>query len=161
MIFASFLITHVINFFLSIRRLVEITGEKIEARHPLCAILCAAGALWACSHIDGIAAKAEKSDSVIIGEVWEDAVTKNSYGKMRNYALGYSLDSVMNYPFRSAVIDFALGKKTAFELRDFLLGQYHNYPQPMYRCLMNLLGSHDVERLHTAACRIISSTTMS
>lgn len=96
------------------------------------------------------AAKAEKSDSVIIGEVWEDAVTKNSYGKMRNYALGYSLDSVMNYPFRSAVIDFALGKKTAFELRDFLLGQYYNYPQPMYRCLMNLLGSHDVERLHTA-----------
>lgn len=54
--FASFLITHVINFFLSIRRLLEITGEKIEVRHPLCAILCAAGALWACSHIDGIAA---------------------------------------------------------------------------------------------------------
>lgn len=96
------------------------------------------------------AAKAEKPDSVIIGEVWEDAVTKTSYGKMRNYALGYSLDSVMNYPFRSAVIDFALKRKTAFELRDFLLGQYHNYPQPMYRCLMNLLGSHDVERLHTA-----------
>lgn len=69
---------------------------------------------------------------------------------MRNYALGYSLDSVMNYPFRSAVIDFALKRKTAFELRDFLLGQQHNYPQPMYRCLMNLLGSHDVERLHTA-----------
>lgn len=96
------------------------------------------------------AAKAEKPDSVIIGEVWEDAVIKNSYGKMRNYALGYSLDSVMNYPFRSAVIDFALKRKTAFELRDFLLGQQHNYPQPMYRCLMNLLGSHDVERLHTA-----------
>ena len=96
------------------------------------------------------AAKVEKPDSVIIGEVWEDAVTKNSYGKMRDYALGYSLDSVMNYPFRSAVIDFALGRKTAFELRDFLLEQQHNYPQPMYRCLMNLLGSHDVERLHTA-----------
>lgn len=95
------------------------------------------------------ASKAEKPDSVIIGEVWEDAVTKTSYGRMRNYALGYSLDSVMNYPFRSAVIDFALRRKTAFELRDFLLGQYHNYPQPMYRCLMNLLGSHDVERLHT------------
>ena len=96
------------------------------------------------------AAKAEKPESVIIGEVWEDAVTKKSYGKMRNYALGYSLDSVMNYPFRTAVIDFALGKNSAFELRDFLLGQYFNYPRPMYRCLMNLLGSHDVERLHTA-----------
>lgn len=96
------------------------------------------------------AAKSENPDSVIIGEVWEDAVTKKSYGKTRNYALGYSLDSVMNYPFRTAVIDFALGRKNSYELRDFLLGQYYNYPYPMYRCLMNLLGSHDVERLHTA-----------
>lgn len=96
------------------------------------------------------AAKAEKPDSVIIGEVWEDAVIKESYGKRRNYALGYSLDSVMNYPFRKAVIDFALGRSNAFELRDFLLSQQANYPAPMYYSLMNLLGSHDVERLHPA-----------
>ncbi len=96
------------------------------------------------------AAKAEKPDSVIIGEVWEDAVIKESYGKRRNYALGYSLDSVMNYPFRKAVIDFVLGNCSSFELRDFLLSQQANYPAPMYRSLMNLLGSHDVERLHTA-----------
>lgn len=94
-------------------------------------------------------AKAEKSDALIIGEVWEDAVTKESYGKRRNYALGYSLDSVMNYPFRTAVADFALGRLSAFELRDFLLSQMYNYPAPMYECLMNLLGSHDVTRLHT------------
>ena len=100
------------------------------------------------------AAKAEKPESVIIGEVWEDAVTKISYGKKRNYALGYSLDSVMNYPLRSNVLAFAKGEISAFELRDFLLEQKYNYPEPMYRCLMNLLGSHDVERLHTAlACR--------
>lgn len=96
------------------------------------------------------AAKEESPDSVIIGEVWEDAVSKISYGNKRNYALGYSLDSVMNYPFRNAVIAFAKGKSSAFELRDFLLSQQHNYPAPMYVCLMNLLGSHDVERLHTA-----------
>lgn len=95
-------------------------------------------------------AKAESPDSVIIGEVWEDAVSKISYGKKRNYALGYSLDSVMNYPFRNAVIAFAKSKSSAFELRDFLMSQQHNYPAPMYVCLMNLLGSHDVERLHTA-----------
>lgn len=96
------------------------------------------------------AAKAEKPDSVIIGEVWEDAVIKESYGNRRNYALGYSLDSVMNYPFRTAVIDFALGRSSSFELRDFLLSQQANYPAPMYYSLMNLIGSHDVERLHTA-----------
>ena len=96
------------------------------------------------------AAKSTKPDCVIIGEVWEDALEKESYGKKRNYALGYSLDSVMNYPFRTAVLDFARGKTSAFDLRDFLLLQKCVYPQPMYRSLMNLLGSHDVERLHTA-----------
>lgn len=95
-------------------------------------------------------AKSEKPDCVIIGEVWEDAVIKESYGCRRNYALGYSLDSVMNYPFRSFVLDFVCGAITAFELRDRLNSQRYNYPPPMYLALMNLLGSHDVERLHTA-----------
>ena len=95
-------------------------------------------------------AKAEKPDCAIIGEVWEDAVLKVSYGHRRNYALGYSLDSVMNYPFRNAVISFARGETDAFSLRDFLLSQQHNYPMPMYMALMNLLSSHDVERLHSA-----------
>lgn len=95
-------------------------------------------------------AKAEKPDCAIIGEVWEDAVVKISYGHRRNYALGYSLDSVMNYPFRNAVISFARGETGAFALRDFLLSQQHNYPMPMYMALMNLLSSHDVERLHSA-----------
>ncbi len=96
------------------------------------------------------AAKAEKSDCAIIGEVWEDAVLKISYGHRRTYALGGALDSVMNYPFRAAVISFARGETDAFALRDFLLSQQHNYPQPMYMALMNLLSSHDVERLHSA-----------
>ena len=96
------------------------------------------------------AAKAEKPDCAIIGEVWEDAVLKVSYGHRRNYALGYALDSVMNYPFRSAAISFARGESDAFALRDFLLSQQRNYPKPMYMALMNLLSSHDVERLHSA-----------
>ena len=96
------------------------------------------------------AAKSEKPDCAIIGEVWEDAVLKVSYGHRRNYALGYALDSVMNYPFRAAAISFARGESDAFALRGFLLSQQHNYPKPMYMALMNLLSSHDVERLHSA-----------
>lgn len=95
-------------------------------------------------------AKHEKPDALILGEVWEDATTKVSYGARRNYALGYSLDSVMNYPLRRAIIDFALGKKSSFETRDFLLSQKMNYPEPFYLSLMNLLSSHDVERISTA-----------
>ena len=93
--------------------------------------------------------KAEKPDALIIGEVWEDATTKVSYGKLRRYALGSGLDTVMNYPLRTALIDFALGTHDACALRDFLLRQKLNYPAPMYRCLMNLLGSHDTARLRT------------
>lgn len=94
-------------------------------------------------------AKEEKSDAVIIGEVWEDAILKEKQGFRRRYALGNALDSVMNYPFRDAVLDFATGKSNSYALRDFLLHQKYNYPGPMYAALMNLLGSHDVERLHS------------
>ncbi len=94
--------------------------------------------------------KGEKPDAPILGEVWEDAVIKESYGGRRNYALGYSLDSVMNYPFRSAMLDFIHGRTDAFGLRDFLTAQQMNYPRPMYYSLMNLLGSHDTDRIRTA-----------
>ena len=95
-------------------------------------------------------AKSEKPDALILGEVWEDAVTKESYGHRRNYALGYSLDSVMNYPLRKALIDFAQGRINAFSLRDFLLSQMMNYPEPLYLSLMNLLGTHDTPRINSA-----------
>lgn len=95
------------------------------------------------------AVKTAGEDRVLLGEVWEDATTKQSYGKNRTYALGRALDSVMNYPLRTAVIDFINYKTNAFSFKDFLIGQSQNYPPPMYFSLMNLLSSHDVERIHT------------
>ena len=95
-------------------------------------------------------AKAEKSDALILGEVWEDAVIKISYDGRRNYALGKSLDSVMNYPLRTAIMDFVHGRINAYELRDFLIAQQMNYPKPLYYSLMNLLGSHDTDRVRYA-----------
>lgn len=96
------------------------------------------------------AAKSVKPDAPIIGEVWEDAVIKESYGSRRRYALGSSLDSVMNYPLRGSVLAFMHGQMDAYALREFFISQQMNYPKPMYYALMNLLGSHDVERLRTA-----------
>ena len=96
------------------------------------------------------AAKEEKPDAPILGEVWEDPVLKEGFGGRRNYALGYSLDSVMNYPFRTAVLDFCHRRISAYGLRDFLVGQQMNYPKPMYYALMNLIGSHDMERVRNA-----------
>ncbi|MGI5977757.1 MAG: glycoside hydrolase family 13 protein, partial [Candidatus Limivicinus sp.] len=94
--------------------------------------------------------KKSNPDAPVIGEVWEDAVIKESYGSRRNYALGYSLDSVMNYPFRNAAINFARNQMNAYGFRDFLIAQQMNYPKPMYYSLMNLLSSHDVDRIGSA-----------
>ena len=65
------------------------------------------------------AAKEEKPDAVVLGEVWEDATTKESYGSRRRYLLGRQLDSVMNYPFRNAVLGFFTGADAAQLPRGF------------------------------------------
>lgn len=93
--------------------------------------------------------KAANPEAAIIGEVWEDPTTKMSYGVRRDYALGVSLDSVMNYPLRSALLGFAVGELDAQQLAAFLNLQQANYAPSFYRCLMNLLSSHDVERMRS------------
>ena len=64
--------------------------------------------------------KEEQPEAVVLGEVWEDATTKCSYGQRRRYALGESLDSVMNYPLRDAVVGFLTGHRNSRELSLFL-----------------------------------------
>ncbi len=95
--------------------------------------------------------KSVNQDAVIIGEVWEDASNKESYGEKREYFLGGELDSVMNYPLRNALIDIALGRidANAFDMR--IMSLKENYPKPAYYSLMNFLSSHDVERIITIA----------
>jgi 4-alpha-glucanotransferase len=88
-------------------------------------------------------------DSVLIGEVWEDASHKYSYGKLRSYLQGEELDSVMNYPFRNIVLDFILGKINAFTVHRLFMSLAENYPRQNFYAMMNLIGSHDVPRILT------------
>ena len=94
--------------------------------------------------------KAVREDAVLLGEVWEDASNKVSYGVPRSYCLGDTLDSVMNYPLRRGVIDFFTGAIDAHQLRRIILHQQEVYPAPFYYSLMNLLGSHDRVRIVNA-----------
>lgn len=55
--FLSFLVTHLINFILSIRRLLIITGEKIPFSIPALAVSAGLGAAWGASHLGSPAAK--------------------------------------------------------------------------------------------------------
>lgn len=100
--------------------------------------------------LDGIkkAARAEKPGAIIIGEVWEDASNKISYGKRRHYFSKRQLDSVMDYPLRDAVINYALSGDCEKFRRVFTVIDKH-YPDYIKPYLMNFLGSHDTERILT------------
>ncbi len=92
--------------------------------------------------------KATDPDGLVMGEVWEDASNKESYGHRRRYLLGRQLDSVMNYPFRQAILDFLLvGGREEFLNRVWALVE--NYPPQVLRLLMNHIGTHDTERALT------------
>lgn len=91
--------------------------------------------------------KEQNPQAVVLGEVWEDASNKVSYGQMRSYCLGDTLDSVMNYPLREALISFLTGNTPAGTLVRLLRHQQEVYPAPFYYALMNLLGSHDRARI--------------
>ena len=93
--------------------------------------------------------KQEDPQAVLIGEVWEDASRKESYGVMREYLLGRELDSVINYPFRSAVIDFLTGRCDADLALRRLASLSENYPAVYFYSTMNVLGTHDVPRILT------------
>ncbi len=92
--------------------------------------------------------KREDADSLIIGEVWEHAVEKHSYGARRRFLLGRQCDSVMNYPWREAIIQLLkTGKVTAFA--EAVQTLWEDYPRPALDSLMNILSTHDTVRILT------------
>lgn len=103
----------------------------------------------------------ENPDTVLIGEVWEDASNKISYGKLRDYFLGRELDSVMNYPFRDALLGFFRGHLTSSESMRKLVSLYEHYPIENFMSNMNLIGSHDRKRALTAVADLPDTDYMS
>ena len=92
--------------------------------------------------------KNTKGDGLIIGEVWENAADKVAYGNRRRYLSGDQLDSVMNYPFRNAVLAL-LRDGDAETFYHILTEIYASYPRTVSHSLMNLLGTHDTARILT------------
>lgn len=95
------------------------------------------------------AVKEVDPDAVIIGEVWEDASNKMSYGMKREFIWGEELDGVMNYPLRTLILDFLLGEISAEGFNQGIMSLYENYPKEVFYSNMNLIGSHDVARAKT------------
>lgn len=91
----------------------------------------------------------QKNESLLLGEVWEDASNKVAYGVRKKYYLGGELDGVMNYPVRVGILDYLVNKGTE-KLRYALCDVINNMPERIRNAQMNLLGSHDTVRALTA-----------
>ena len=102
--------------------------------------------------------KGIKPDALLLGEVWEDASTKIAYGSRRTYFTQGELDSVMNYPFRTAIIDYVRGRDGGKGLKEAVMAIVENYPPEVVQCNMNLLGTHDTPRILTALVDDFSGT---
>ena len=95
------------------------------------------------------AAREERPDALVLGEVWEDASHKVSYDKLRRYFLGDELDCVMNYHLRDALLGYVLGFASAGDLNERIESIRENYPPQAFARALNMLGSHDTERVFT------------
>ncbi|MBE6728760.1 MAG: glycoside hydrolase family 13 protein [Ruminococcaceae bacterium] len=94
------------------------------------------------------AVKTADKEAFLLGEVWEDATNKISQGVRRRYLRGKQLDSVMNYPFSEAIIEFLMGESSR-KLIDLVLDITENYPPQSISLLMNHIGTHDTARILT------------
>ena len=93
--------------------------------------------------------KKRDPEAVMIGEVWEDASNKVAYGTPREYLSGNEMDSAMNYPLRTILFDFLTGHADGRQTMQRQCSQLENYPKENLYAMMNLIGSHDVQRAIT------------
>ena len=89
-------------------------------------------------------------DALLMGEVWEDASNKCAYGQTRRYFVDGELDSIMNYPFRTAILNFLRGQDDGRNLQNTVMTIAENYPPEVLLSNMNLLSTHDSPRILTA-----------
>jgi glycosidase len=88
-------------------------------------------------------------DRILIGEVWEDASSKVSYGHRRPYVSGDNLYGTMNYPLRQWVISLLHRHEELTKVGEDLLTLVENYPRNFLLDCLNNLGTHDTERILT------------
>ena len=90
----------------------------------------------------------DKND-LLYGEVWEDASNKIAYDKRKRYYCGRELDGVMNYPFRTAIVEYLREGKT--DALAYYVGEVMpNMPRETVPLQLNLIGTHDTARAITS-----------
>lgn len=84
--------------------------------------------------------KRVNSEAVLIGEIWE---VQPRWLDDRHF------DSLMNYPLRTAILDFLQWGKNGAQTAEVISRIYSAYPWENTLALYNPLGSHDTERVKT------------
>ncbi|MFC2139994.1 glycoside hydrolase family 13 protein, partial [Bacteroidota bacterium] len=96
--------------------------------------------------------KSINPDAYLTGEVWWEDWNNNVMFNASEWLQGDAFDAVMNYRFTRAVKKFVndiKDKITPQGFIDSLNTQYGDYDKDNLYVLMNLMGSHDTERLAT------------
>lgn len=88
-------------------------------------------------------------ESILIGEVWEDASNKISYNERRKYLLGNQLNGVTGYLFKNIIIDFLNGRINSLDVYNKFMSIKENYPKDAFKANLNILGTHDTPRILT------------
>ena len=89
-------------------------------------------------------------DAYIVGEIFWDDWQKDKMMDAAPWLQGDEFDAVMNYRFARALKEFVLNQKTQIGPQGFidsLNTLYKQYPMENNYVMMNLLDSHDVERV--------------
>ncbi len=91
-------------------------------------------------------ARGINQDTLLIGEVWEDASNKFAYGTRKRYFENNLLNSVMNYPIKDSILQYCItGDENSFVYNIRLIKDH--YPKAVQDSLMNILGTHDTRRI--------------
>lgn len=101
--------------------------------------------------------KSVDQDTLIIGEVWEDASVKVAYGTLRPYLTRPQLDGVMNYPFKEAIIRY-IKQGSTDRFRESIMRICDHYPKQSLDVMMNVLGTHDTVRIINALSDLYATT---
>lgn len=104
--------------------------------------------------------KALKPHALVIGEVWEDASNKCSYGKRRSYFTAGELDGVMNYPFREAILGLVTGALSPGAFADGILTLVDHYPKDALHASMTFLSTHDTPRVLTVLKEVMGDKAL-
>lgn len=93
--------------------------------------------------------KKNNPNSIIIGELWQDASTFISEKDklIRTYMCGNELESVSDYPLHGFIINYSKGDFTPLTFCKNIYSLIENYPIEYYFALWNFTGTHDIPRI--------------